>query len=75
MTDSPFLTDLARTAVSVVLAILPIAGAFAIFQLWLLKLPRTEVIRIVAGTVLASVGLFLSTLSFLLSPTSISVYL
>ncbi len=59
MNDAPFLTDLAHTAGSVVLAILPIAVVFVVFQLWLLKLPRPEVMRIVTGTVLASVGLFL----------------
>lgn len=59
MNDAPFLIDLAHTAVSVVLAILPIAAVFAVFQVWLLKLPRTEVMRIVTGTVLASLGLFL----------------
>jgi hypothetical protein len=59
MTDSPILTDLARTGISVLLAVLPIAVVFVLFQLWLLKLPRTEVIRIAGGTALASIGLFL----------------
>lgn len=59
MIDSPFLTDLVRTGVSVVLAVLPIAAVFALFQLWLLRLPRAEVVRIVAGTGLAALGLFL----------------
>ncbi len=59
MNDAPILTDLARTAVSVALAILPIAVLFVVFQLWLLKLPRTEMMRIVTGTALASLGLFL----------------
>lgn len=59
MSDAPFLTDLVRTAVSVVLAVAPIALVFVVFQLWMLKLPRTELIRIVAGTAIASVGLFL----------------
>jgi hypothetical protein len=59
MIASSFLTEVARTAISVVLAILPIAAVFVVFQLWLLKLPRSEVIRIAAGTVMASVGLFL----------------
>jgi hypothetical protein len=59
MNDAPILTDLARTAVSVAMAILPIAAVFVVFQLWLLKLPRTEVMRIVTGTALASLGLFL----------------
>ncbi len=59
MNDAPLLTDLARTAVSEALAILPIAVLFVVFQLWLLKLPRTEMMRIVTGTALASLGLFL----------------
>ncbi len=59
MTDTPFITELARTFISVALGILPIAVVFAVFQVWFLKLPRTEVIRIVAGTVLATIGLFL----------------
>lgn len=59
MTDTPFITELARTFVSVALGILPIAVVFAVFQVWFLKLPRTEVIRIVAGTFLATIGLFL----------------
>jgi hypothetical protein len=57
--DAPILSGLGRTAVSVLLAILPIAAVFAVFQLWLLKLPKAEVTRIMAGTVLASMGLFL----------------
>ena len=59
MIDSGILTDLARTAISVALAIVPIAAVFVVFQLWLLRLPRAELIRIAAGTVLASIGLFL----------------
>lgn len=59
MNDSPILTDLVRTGFSVALAVLPIAVLFAVFQRWLLRLPRTELKRIVAGTVLASMGLFL----------------
>lgn len=53
------LGDLTRTAISVALAILPIAALFIVFQLWLLKLPKVEVTRMAAGTVLASLGLFL----------------
>lgn len=59
MKDTPFLTDLVSLAINVVLAILPIAVVFGVFQAWLLKLPRLEVMRIVTGTVLASLGLFL----------------
>ena len=59
MTDFPFLTDLVRTSISVTLAVLPIVVLFAVCQIWLLKLPKTELKRIVIGTVLASLGLLL----------------
>lgn len=59
MNDAPFLTDLASTGFSVLVAILPIAVVFVVFQLWLLKLPKPEVLRIVTGTLMASLGLFL----------------
>lgn len=59
MTDSSFLSELVRTALSVALAIVPIVAVFAVFQLWMLKLPRSELIRIATGTVLASLGLLL----------------
>ena len=59
MSDLPLVTDLARTARAVALAVLPLTAAFIVFQLSFLKLPRAEVGRIVVGTVLASLGLFL----------------
>lgn len=59
MIDLRIFAVIPSTAMSVALAILPIAAVFAVFQLWLLKLPRMEVIRIVTGTALASIGLFL----------------
>jgi hypothetical protein len=59
MNDWPILNNIVQTALSVVFALLPIALLFALFQLWLLRLPRTEMKRIIAGTLLASVGLFL----------------
>jgi hypothetical protein len=59
MNELPFLTDLVRTARGVVLAVLPLAALFAVFQLLFLRLPRTEITRIATGTLLASVGLFL----------------
>lgn len=59
MNDAPFLTDLVSTAFSVLLAILPIVAVFVVFQVWLLKLPKSEVVRIVTGTLMASIGLFL----------------
>jgi len=59
MTDVPFLTDVVRTARGVALAVFPLAALFAVFQALFLKLPRIEVSKIVTGTLLASVGLFL----------------
>lgn len=59
MTDPLPEIDLAASVRSVLLAILPVAAVFAVFQPWLLRLPRTEVKRIAAGTVLAAAGLFL----------------
>ena len=56
---SSILTELMRTAASVALAVFPLAAMFTLFQLSFLKLPRTEVRRILAGTLTASVGLFL----------------
>lgn len=50
---------LVDTSRSVALAVLPLAALFAAFQLLVLKLPGTEVRRIVIGTLIASVGLFL----------------
>lgn len=59
MNVAPVITELTRTFASVALGIIPIAVAFGVFQVCLLKLPRTEVIRIATGTLLASIGLFL----------------
>lgn len=59
MSDLSILDELSRTARGVALAVAPLAALFAIFQLWLLKLPRSEVKRIVTGTLVASAGLFL----------------
>lgn len=53
------LSDLGGLAWSVALAVLPLAVLFMIFQLLFLKLPRREVSRILTGTLVASVGLFL----------------
>ncbi|MCC6609015.1 MAG: DUF1538 domain-containing protein [Burkholderiales bacterium] len=59
MSDAPFLSDLGSAAWSVALAVLPLAALFMVFQLFLLKLPRKEVSRILTGTLVASAGLFL----------------
>ncbi|MFT7775979.1 DUF1538 family protein [Roseateles sp.] len=47
------------TAASVLLAVLPLALFFLVFQVFVLKLPGDEVKRILVGTALAAAGLFL----------------
>jgi hypothetical protein len=59
MTELPFLADVARTARGVVLALVPLAALFALFQVLFLRLPRAEIVRIAIGTLLAAAGLFL----------------
>lgn len=59
MNDASFVDELYRTARGVALALLPLGGLFAVFQLVFLKLPRPEITRIVVGTLIAAVGLFL----------------
>ncbi len=53
------LEHLAGTAWSVVLAVLPLAVFFLVFQVLFLQLPAKEVSRILAGTLVAAAGLFL----------------
>lgn len=59
MSDALALEHLGSTAWSVVLAMLPLAVFFLIFQVLFLQLPLKEVSRILTGTLVASVGLFL----------------
>ena len=59
MSDVPLLGYLASTAWSVALAVLPLAAFFLLFQWLFLKLPRKEVLPILMGTAIASLGLFL----------------
>lgn len=60
MVDAPLLlTELRAMAWSVLLALLPLAAFFVVFQLFLLKLPRADVRKILTGTALAATGLFL----------------
>lgn len=56
---SGVLQHLADTAWSVVLAVLPLAVLFLLFQILFLQLPVREVTRILIGTLLAAAGLFL----------------
>jgi len=53
------LTLLGDTALSVLLAVLPLALFFLVFQVFVLRLPGDEVKRILVGTALAAAGLFL----------------
>lgn len=51
--------EIASTAWSVSIAIVPLAMLFLLFQVFLLRLPRREVADILKGTAIAAVGLFL----------------
>jgi hypothetical protein len=59
VTEALTLAELGNLAWNVVLAILPLAVLFVLFQVLFLKLPRREVLRIVTGTLMAAAGLFL----------------
>lgn len=59
MSEALTLGQLGSTAWSVVLAVLPLAALFTIFQMLFLQLPAKEVSRVLTGTLVASVGLFL----------------
>lgn len=59
MSDALALAHLGSTLWSVVLAVLPLAVFFLVFQVLFLQLPVKEVSRILTGTLVASVGLFL----------------
>ncbi len=52
------LEHLIETGSSVILAVLPLAALFLLFQVLFLQLPLGEVKRILLGTLVASVGLF-----------------
>lgn len=52
------LADVASTAWSVALAVVPLALAFLVLQVLFLQLPVKEVSRILTGTLIASLGLF-----------------
>jgi hypothetical protein len=59
MSQATLLGQLGETAWSVVVAVLPLAVLFLIFQVLFLQLPVREVARILKGTLLAAAGLFL----------------
>ena len=53
------IAEAARIAWGVMLAVVPLSVFFLASQGVLLKLPRREVARVLAGTVMAALGLFL----------------
>lgn len=57
--NDTLLQHLTETATSVAEAILPLAALFAVFQIFLLRLPHKSVREILLGTALAAAGLFL----------------
>ncbi|HEX5998037.1 MAG TPA: DUF1538 domain-containing protein [Hyphomicrobiaceae bacterium] len=59
MTIALLLNELRDTAVSVLLALLPLAALFVAFQAFILKLPPRDFRNILAGTALSGAGLFL----------------
>ncbi|GAB3647805.1 DUF1538 domain-containing protein [Ramlibacter alkalitolerans] len=59
MNAAPWLEQVLETGWSVLLAILPLALVFLVFQALFLRMPAREVRRILLGTVLAALGLFL----------------
>lgn len=59
MIETRLLDQLGSTAWSVVMAVLPLAVLFMLFQIFLLDLPRKDVQRILIGTATAAAGLFL----------------
>jgi hypothetical protein len=57
--NDTWMAEIAATAWSVAVAVVPLAVLFLLFQIFLLKLPRGEVADILKGTAIAAVGLFL----------------
>jgi hypothetical protein len=57
--NGTWLGEIADTARSVAIAVVPLALLFLIFQVFLLGLPRKHVADILIGTAIAAVGLFL----------------
>lgn len=59
MTAAQLLALLGGTASSVTLAVAPLVLLFLVFQVLFLRLPVAEVVRILTGTAVAAVGLYL----------------
>ncbi|MGA0565154.1 DUF1538 domain-containing protein [Ancylobacter sp. VNQ12] len=54
-----WIAETERTALGVMVAIVPLITLFLLFQVFLLRLPQREVADILKGTVIAAAGLFL----------------
>lgn len=59
MNAEGLLTVLGETAMSVLVAVLPLTVLFLVFQIFMLNLPLTDVRKILIGTALSGTGLFL----------------
>ena len=59
MITETWTSEIAAVTWSVTVAVGPLAALFLIFQIFLLKLPRRQVVDILKGTAIAAIGLFL----------------
>ncbi len=67
MTEITLLEETGSIAWSVMMAVLPLAALFMVFQIFVLGLPRRDVRNILIGTLLAAAGLFLFLLGVTIS--------
>lgn len=67
MTEITLLEETGSLAWSVMMAVLPLAVLFMMFQIFMLGLPRRDVRNILIGTLLAAAGLFLFLLGVTIS--------
>jgi hypothetical protein len=67
VTEITLLEETGSIAWSVMMAVLPLAALFMVFQIFVLGLPRRDVRNILTGTLLAAAGLFLFLLGVTIS--------
>jgi hypothetical protein len=67
VTEITLLEETGAIAWSVMMAVLPLAALFMVFQIFVLGLPRRDVRNILTGTLLAAAGLFLFLLGVTIS--------
>jgi multisubunit Na+/H+ antiporter MnhC subunit len=67
VTEITLLEETGSIAWSVMMAVLPLAALFMVFQIFVLGLPRRDVRNILIGTLLAAAGLFLFLLGVTIS--------